>query len=316
MNNRYDISVVVVTYHADWRKLKLTLLSVLRQKDIRYEIVIADDGSDDNHEQDILKLFGEYSFTDYKLDMHPENAGTVRNLLSGCRKAEGYYIKGIGQGDMLYDEHTLRDMVEYARVKNASVVFGDAVLVDLNSGDLEPIIRPAVPYRTDIYDDPLQVKREYLVFMDRPYGCTPIAERQLFTDCLERAAGRIIYGEDLMYDVMAAEGVKMAFFERPVTVYDYGARNEERTSFNMRLEKDVHVSETMIADVLTDGPLAEQRRKAVELRYEPDKAKRILKQFGIPGMIGQKLRRKLFPRRTNNTVPAWLKEAFEEEMHV
>ena len=43
---QYQVSVIVCTYNSKWEKLKSTLLSILSQRDISFEIIIADDGSE------------------------------------------------------------------------------------------------------------------------------------------------------------------------------------------------------------------------------------------------------------------------------
>ena len=42
----FDVSVVILTYFPDKEKLLKTLKSVLLQKNVSYEILIADEGSD------------------------------------------------------------------------------------------------------------------------------------------------------------------------------------------------------------------------------------------------------------------------------
>lgn len=43
---QYQVSFVVCTYNSKWEKLNSTLFALLAQKDISYEIVVADDGSE------------------------------------------------------------------------------------------------------------------------------------------------------------------------------------------------------------------------------------------------------------------------------
>ena len=47
----YDISVYVLIYRPDYEKLFITLTSVILQKGCRYEIILADDGSEDFRQQ-------------------------------------------------------------------------------------------------------------------------------------------------------------------------------------------------------------------------------------------------------------------------
>ena len=43
---RYDISVIVVTYNQDVNKTLTTIHSILIQKDVTIQLIVADDGSD------------------------------------------------------------------------------------------------------------------------------------------------------------------------------------------------------------------------------------------------------------------------------
>ena len=48
IENKYDISVIIVTYNPKWEKLRTTILSILFQKNINIEIIVSDDGSKNN----------------------------------------------------------------------------------------------------------------------------------------------------------------------------------------------------------------------------------------------------------------------------
>ena len=46
--NNVMISVIVLTYNAQWEKLSATLISIIFQNKIEPQIIIADDGSTNN----------------------------------------------------------------------------------------------------------------------------------------------------------------------------------------------------------------------------------------------------------------------------
>ena len=75
----YDFSVVVCTYNSDIDKLFLTLKSILRQKNITYEIIITDDGSSFLEMSRIIEWFQKNNFNDYVIVANPVNLGTVKN---------------------------------------------------------------------------------------------------------------------------------------------------------------------------------------------------------------------------------------------
>lgn len=81
----YEISVVVIQYNPIWEKLMYTLQSILQQTEIRYEIVIADDGSRDKYFDKTIDFFKEKKFCDYQIVDNTKNQGTVKNVLSGLK---------------------------------------------------------------------------------------------------------------------------------------------------------------------------------------------------------------------------------------
>ena len=47
-SKRHRVSVIVGSYRPDREKLRLTLRSILLQRESDYEIIVADDGSEEN----------------------------------------------------------------------------------------------------------------------------------------------------------------------------------------------------------------------------------------------------------------------------
>ena len=90
--NMIDVSVVVVTFNPSWEKLRITLLSILFQKNINMEIIISDDCSVNNYFEEVRELFAKNSFSNYYLISHIENQGTVNNLLDAVQQCKGRYI--------------------------------------------------------------------------------------------------------------------------------------------------------------------------------------------------------------------------------
>ena len=109
------VSVLVLSYNSDIKKLYLTLQSIVKQTIDAFEIVVADDGSKENHKEELIEYFKSCGFTNYKLVMNEENKGTVQNILSGLQYCEGEYVKPISGGDCLYDEDTLHKMYDFMK---------------------------------------------------------------------------------------------------------------------------------------------------------------------------------------------------------
>lgn len=61
-NNKYKITVVVITYNPDYKKLFQTLYSIVIQKNIIFEIIVSDDGTIDFDKKGIEQWFIENNF--------------------------------------------------------------------------------------------------------------------------------------------------------------------------------------------------------------------------------------------------------------
>ena len=62
-------TVLIVTYHPDWKKLLVTLDSIMAQTFKDYEIVVSDDGSEENCFDKIEAYFAAHQFATYSLPM-------------------------------------------------------------------------------------------------------------------------------------------------------------------------------------------------------------------------------------------------------
>lgn len=123
----YDVTVIVATYNSDLKKILTTVSRVLEQKEVSCELIVSDDGSENNLHDEIKNYLDNRNFCNYRLTGNKSNAGTVRNYYNALKYAEGEYIFCTSPGDYLYDEMTLHDFVCYARETKADAVFGDAV---------------------------------------------------------------------------------------------------------------------------------------------------------------------------------------------
>ena len=127
MKNKYDISVIVATYNPDLNKLMSTLLSIIVQKGINFEIIVTDDGSQKDYFKEVIVFFERNNFKNYSLIKNEINIGTVNNFYNALIISKGKYIFGISPGDMVYDENSLFSIFDFAEENKAKVCFGDAV---------------------------------------------------------------------------------------------------------------------------------------------------------------------------------------------
>ncbi len=93
-------SVLLVTYNSELSDIFKTLTSIINQEFEHFEIVLSDDGSEDNKFKQIEEFMKEHKFFNYKMVGHDKNQGTVKNLISGLENCSGKYVRDFGPGDM------------------------------------------------------------------------------------------------------------------------------------------------------------------------------------------------------------------------
>ena len=106
-------SILIASYNPVWEKLKVTIDSVLRQDYRDFEIVITDDGSENNLFPEIEKYMRAQSFDNFKLVAHEKNQGTVKNLIDGVKACSGKYVRDFGPGDAFYNEKSLGRLYKF-----------------------------------------------------------------------------------------------------------------------------------------------------------------------------------------------------------
>lgn len=221
----YQVTVLVVSYNADWSNMKRTLLSILKQKKISFEIIIVDDGSRDNLFLLIDKLMSKEDFQNYKLIASEENEGTVKNEYKGILVAKGEYIKDISPGDLLYDEMVLFDFYQFAKIKHYDILFGEAIYYYEKEGGvsfLENVRRPK--YMEVYYPEHLNNKARfnYLVLNDWVLGANFFIKTSIYQKYLTQLYGKVKYLEDYSFVLAVADNQQIYYLKRPIVWYEFG----------------------------------------------------------------------------------------------
>ncbi len=129
-----NFSVIMPNYnHGD--RIAGALDSILAQSVQPMEIIVLDDGSDDNS-MDVLE---EYSrkHSVIRLERFSENRGTVAACNALFRMARGDYILGFPSDDIVLPGAFERAMEMLEKNPEAGVCCADYFMVDTNSNDLE-----------------------------------------------------------------------------------------------------------------------------------------------------------------------------------
>jgi glycosyltransferase involved in cell wall biosynthesis len=124
--NPVRISIIITTFN--WvEALELSILSILKQTILPYEIIIADDGSDDDTTQLVDKLRQQSPIPIVHSRQRNEGFRLARSRNKALAISKGDYIILI-DGDIVTEEHFIADHIEAAR-KNCFIQ-GSRVLLN------------------------------------------------------------------------------------------------------------------------------------------------------------------------------------------
>lgn len=123
------VSVIVPIYNAE-KYMETCIESLLVQTEHSYEIILIDDGSQDNSYQ----ICKEYEARDSRIRIiHQDNAGVTEARRLGLAYAKGKYICFVDADDWV-DMSYIQSMLSDAEIHDADVVIGDIYLSDDKSG--------------------------------------------------------------------------------------------------------------------------------------------------------------------------------------
>lgn len=220
------ISVILCTFNSDLNKIILSLKSIINQKFESFELIVADDGSDENNFFQLKEYFIKNHFLNYKLLETEFNRGTVLNIYDALDQAEGKYIKTLGAGDLLYNENCLRDIWNFMEKNNALVAFGKVMGYQMKDKStvlsIEEFITPkcikAYKYRYKY----LKIKRILLMAGDWISGISLVYEKNHFKIFLDYIVNKVIYTEDIITAVYALKEIRIFYIDTFVVWYEMG----------------------------------------------------------------------------------------------
>lgn len=222
---QYDISMIVMTFNPDYDKLFQTLYSLIGQKDIRMQIVVTDDGSDNFSKEKVENWFAKKNFTEYTIICNLENRGIVWNVCSALEEVKGKYIKCISPGDYLYNETTLKKLFDYMEKKNSKVCFGKSVFYNVEDDNLKcNVVNKSNPRNTKPYMDEVQtrLKKNYLLYKDFIVGASLCFETSLVKKYMKKLCSRVIYTEDSVVFLYIADDIRVDFYDDYIIWYEFG----------------------------------------------------------------------------------------------
>ncbi len=222
-----QISVVVLTYNATYADIEHTILSIINQKKIEYEIIVADDGSKENYFENIHDLFKRKSFNNYQLMSSDINRGTCINYYNAIKMAKGEFIKPISPQDFFFDENSLFNWYNYMKKNNIQVSFGNAVYYEKVDNKMVICQRNSTkPTLVSLYKIDNYRKKEIfidnLILNDCILGASYICSRELLMKYLPQLLEKVKLCEDFVYRLMLLDDIKICFYDNAVIYYCYG----------------------------------------------------------------------------------------------
>lgn len=223
--NSCDISIIVVTYNSRWDALVATLDSILKQIDIDFEIIVADDGSEDAHFELLNDYFAKQNFKEFKLIKNKVNRGTVCNIYSGLVIAKGDFVKVISPGDMLYKADTLRKWIDFMKNNDLKWSFSEVIPYRNVGGTIKPSIVKTYPRNISVYrnGNNHDIRWQYFVLSDLAVGASVICCKNLQLKYMEEILDVVIYAEDNIWRSMMFDGIVGIFYDEYTILYEYGS---------------------------------------------------------------------------------------------
>ena len=265
------VSVVVLSYHPNLQKMWITLGSILLQKNVEFEIVVADDGSECNHFDAIRDFFAGAGFENYTLVANPVNQGTVMNYLSALERCRYDCVKPLSPGDLLYGEDVLGRWANSMKQANAAFSFARAVYYNRQAGDYVSVRHKCQPLELELYADfeknQQRIVRNYLINRDWALGGAVMVDRDCFGKYLKKMAGKVIYTEDTAFSLMLACGEKGSCFLENAVLYEYGTgiSTAGSAAWQQKVDKDRDIANAML---LEENTMQRQLKKDVERIFE------------------------------------------------
>lgn len=227
MDIKKQVSVLVLLYKPQIEKVFYTLSAIIKQKNIDFEVIISDDGSEKDYFSQIKEYLEKANFKDYILTKCKKNMGTVENYNNALLNASGEYVFATSPGDILFDDMVLSDLYHFARSNDSLITFGNAVYYNCESNKINFITsQQNYPPRPSIFDGKHSafMEESALFFGGVILGATFFRERNNAVKYLEKIRGLSKYVEDNTCTFIAvAEGIRIRYYDRQMVWYEYGS---------------------------------------------------------------------------------------------
>lgn len=286
----FNFSVIVCVYNCSESDLIFTLESIVKQKFMNFEIIIADDGSNVDYSELIKNFMMKNSFENYNYIRNLINKGTVRNLLSAITLCNGKYVKPIGTGDLLFDEDVLSNLHLFMENNNCKIAFGERPAYIIDNAEKIKKIQIKNPLIVSCYKkhETIKIIRNLVTYSDHISGASLVYETKIFKKYLERICDKIKYIEDYIPLIAALDRIDIMYFNKPIVYYQMGTgistkKNKENSE---RLNRDKQQFNALLNENYFNDKFVQRRNKINNVECKKYKVFSIMKKIIIePNLI-------------------------------
>lgn len=206
------ISIIIPVYNSE-ATIERAIESVLNQSYKNYEIIIIDDGSNDDTKVKIEKFLKENRNIRY---FYKKNEGVSKARNDGIRKSNGKYITFLDSDD-IYCENYLSD---FAKEVNEKAI----ITCNYNGNKKNPI---RLPKDIDSFE-----KKDYYEFLDRENllnsVCNKIYNKEVILENNIEFDQTIINGEDILFNLEYIDKMEKFIYINNIN-YEYIENNNSIT---------------------------------------------------------------------------------------
>ncbi|MCR4617786.1 MAG: HAD-IA family hydrolase [Lachnospiraceae bacterium] len=223
------VSIIIPVYNVR-EYIKKCLYSVLNQTYKNIEIIIVNDGSEQNEEEVIKEIIKDDSRVIYIKKQ--SNEGLYAARITGVKHSKGKFIAFVDSDDYINPEF-IRLLVEKAKAEDADLVFSSTVLCTPKGSETKLAFMDA-----ELHKLPLEGNKLREVYWNQ-YGCAyvwhtvwnKLYDRELWDEAipyLERMTEHHVMTEDIIFSSIIYYFVKKAVLSRN-SVYFYCKHKEAST---------------------------------------------------------------------------------------
>ncbi|MDB5257489.1 MAG: b-glycosyltransferase, glycosyltransferase family 2 protein [Chitinophagaceae bacterium] len=125
------VSIICISYNHE-RFVYKALSSLRNQHYSNIEVIIADDCSTDQTQQEILRFIQEHPSLRWTILFNPVNQGNCKTFNEALQYASGKYVMDFATDDLLYNQCVVKLVERFEQLsENYGVVFSNVDLVDV-----------------------------------------------------------------------------------------------------------------------------------------------------------------------------------------